>query len=343
MPRWYAWRQDLMEETGGPQQHDRSPSGWFPDPWRCAQHRFFDGHDWTGHVANNGEPFVDHGELSDGSQLVLPPPSTNAGTSRTSATMHAQSRRTGVWVTVGIAAAVLALGGVVRMRSTAGRNELSARRSSTTVPTNTPSPVGEPLAICHDGTKATNSDLTATCSSHAGVDRWLADYGTCADGIIVKLAPRDTCRTHGGFGYVIQNATSVRVEDRLAANVRFTLTSGDVRNVSTHDLHVVVTVKIQSGLTEGLTKNDGRFRVAETLQALAGSDLPPALTTVTVEILIDFVNAYGETHERPVITATYTHTTLERIVFTNMDATKILLLADAGLEIDPSFTKGNGS
>ena len=43
------------------------------------------------------------------------------------------------------------------------------------------------------------------------------------------------------------------------------------------------------------------------------------------------------------MTASYTRTTLARIVFANIDTTKILLLADAGLEIDPSFTKGDGS
>lgn len=44
------------------------------------------------------------------------------------------------------------------------------------------------VALCNDGNYSNNLDLTATCSGGDGIDRWLAEWGECDDGEIVRLA-----------------------------------------------------------------------------------------------------------------------------------------------------------
>ncbi|HWJ98357.1 MAG TPA: DUF3761 domain-containing protein [Acidimicrobiales bacterium] len=56
------------------------------------------------------------------------------------------------------------------------------------------------LAECNDGTFSDNTDFDATCSSHQGLDRWLAPYARCTDGTVIKLARSASCDHHGGFG-----------------------------------------------------------------------------------------------------------------------------------------------
>jgi hypothetical protein len=310
---------------------------WHPDPWQRAQHRFFDGYNWTSQVANNGVAFIDHGGFLNGTPSVLPAPTLEAGIRQTSAPTPATPRTRRVWTTFAIVV-VCAIGGLSIARARTVREGSNASPATTAA-----AAIGEPLAVCRDGTQARNNILSATCSAHGGVERWISAYGTCIDGIVVKMAARDTCGTHGGFGHLVQDTAAVRVEDKLAASVRFKLSNGDLRSVSMDEVHIVAIVKMEPGLTRDTTKNGGRSMVAETLEALVSNDLPAAVTVVTVVVLIDFVNKFGENHEGPVVTASYTRPTLARIVFANIDSTQILRLADAGLEIDPSFVKDDGS
>ena len=55
------------------------------------------------------------------------------------------------------------------------------------------------VARCDDGTFSDNTDFVATCSSHGGVDAWLATYGECGDGHVVRLSPSASCGEHDGF------------------------------------------------------------------------------------------------------------------------------------------------
>ncbi len=50
-------RRDLGAPTG--------PSGWAPDPWRRHHARFFDGRQWTEHVADGGVASVDSAPVAD--------------------------------------------------------------------------------------------------------------------------------------------------------------------------------------------------------------------------------------------------------------------------------------
>jgi len=56
------------------------------------------------------------------------------------------------------------------------------------------------IAKCHNGLYSNNADLTATCSSNGGVAEWLAAYGQCVDGTIIKMSATDACSGHDGFG-----------------------------------------------------------------------------------------------------------------------------------------------
>ncbi|WP_325596058.1 DUF2510 domain-containing protein [Iamia sp.] len=49
------------------------------------------------------------------------------------------------------------------------------------------------IALCKDGTFSDNLDLAATCSSHAGVEDWLADYGRCEGGEVIRLEDGPRC------------------------------------------------------------------------------------------------------------------------------------------------------
>lgn len=62
-----------------------------------------------------------------------------------------------------------------------------------------PKPAKGDIAQCKDRTFSDNTDFSATCSSRGGVDRWLAPYGTCKDGTVVKLSKTASCDDHDGF------------------------------------------------------------------------------------------------------------------------------------------------
>ncbi|MGN6694956.1 MAG: DUF3761 domain-containing protein [Aquihabitans sp.] len=62
-----------------------------------------------------------------------------------------------------------------------------------------PQPASGDLARCNDGLYSDNTDLGATCSSHKGVERWLARYGRCKDGEVIRMAKASSCDDHDGF------------------------------------------------------------------------------------------------------------------------------------------------
>lgn len=47
------------EVTPPPPPAPSVPAGWYADPSGRHQYRYFDGHDWTEHVANNGVASID--------------------------------------------------------------------------------------------------------------------------------------------------------------------------------------------------------------------------------------------------------------------------------------------
>jgi Protein of unknown function (DUF2510) len=310
-----------MESTGGPGGQGRQQGGWYSDPWRRAQYRYFDGRNWTAQVANNGITSIDDQGLLSGSQQALPAPGANDSTSPTSASIAPSGRNRHVWTIIAVVL-VCAVGGLFTVRARAVRHNLETRATTTIA-----SLTGEPLAVCRDGSQATNSDLGATCSAHGGIDRWITVYGTCVDGIVVKMDWRTDCRTHGGFGHTVKDPTTVSANDQLAANLRVKL-GDELRSATTDSDHVIATIKPRVGGSERMWSAG----ITETLKALAESDLPSAVTTITVIVLDDAVNKFGETHEAKAVTASYTRATLDRIVFSNIDSTKILGLADAGTE-----------
>jgi hypothetical protein len=54
-------------------------------------------------------------------------------------------------------------------------------------------PPPDAVALCNDGNYSTNTDFAATCSGGDGIQRWLAVYGLCDDGLVIRLADRRSC------------------------------------------------------------------------------------------------------------------------------------------------------
>lgn len=55
------------------------------------------------------------------------------------------------------------------------------------------------VALCNDGGFSDNEDFSATCSGGDGIDRWLASFGQCEDGAIIKMSADASCEDNGGF------------------------------------------------------------------------------------------------------------------------------------------------
>ena len=55
------------------------------------------------------------------------------------------------------------------------------------------------VARCKNGLFSDNTDFAATCSSNGGVDKWLATYGKCLDGTVIKINADASCSGSGGF------------------------------------------------------------------------------------------------------------------------------------------------
>lgn len=55
------------------------------------------------------------------------------------------------------------------------------------------------VALCDDGNYSDNTDFSATCSGGDGIDKWLAPFGECEDGTVIKMSDSATCGDNGGF------------------------------------------------------------------------------------------------------------------------------------------------
>jgi hypothetical protein len=216
-----------------------------------------------------------------------------------------------------------------------------------------PSPGETDLARCANGTFSDNTDLNAICSANGGVAEWLAPFGECNDGTIVAMG-QETCDGHDGFAALLPpdfappttTTTTMpppTLDERLATSIDETLQSGELRDIERARGRLTVTVRSRESLTEGLTKDQARYSVAEVLEGARNGHLPPRITTVSVRVLYDLVNQFGEEAEEVVIEADYTRPTLDRIVFDNIDTTKILLLADGYPYVHPAMAKADGS
>lgn len=59
------------------------------------------------------------------------------------------------------------------------------------------------FAKCKDGEYSDNADLSAICSSHDGVDEWLAEYGECEDGSVIALRGEPECPNSGDLAKLL--------------------------------------------------------------------------------------------------------------------------------------------
>ncbi|MBA2388203.1 MAG: hypothetical protein H0V69_14080 [Acidimicrobiia bacterium] len=59
------------------------------------------------------------------------------------------------------------------------------------------------VARCKNGLFSDNTDFAATCSSNGGVDKWLATYGKCLDGTVIKINADASCSGSGGFDKIL--------------------------------------------------------------------------------------------------------------------------------------------
>ena len=52
-------RVTVVPDPPGPRSGPATPPGWHPDPYKAHEVRFFDGVEWTEHVADDGKAAVD--------------------------------------------------------------------------------------------------------------------------------------------------------------------------------------------------------------------------------------------------------------------------------------------
>jgi hypothetical protein len=55
------------------------------------------------------------------------------------------------------------------------------------------------FARCNNGDYSNNDDFSKTCSGGEGIERWLSDYGECADGTVLSMRSIPDCGDRGGF------------------------------------------------------------------------------------------------------------------------------------------------
>lgn len=65
-----------------------------------------------------------------------------------------------------------------------------------------PAQFGDNVALCNDGGYSDNLDFRATCSGGDGIDVWLATYGQCAGGAVIKMRHDSECNT-GEFDHLL--------------------------------------------------------------------------------------------------------------------------------------------
>lgn len=55
------------------------------------------------------------------------------------------------------------------------------------------------VAECADGIYSSQTPFAETCRARGGVSRWLAPFGACVDGTVIRISATATCSGHGGF------------------------------------------------------------------------------------------------------------------------------------------------
>lgn len=195
-------------------------AGWHGDPWGRAEWRWFDGVEWTDHVLRDGVSSIDpaQGEVLSGFRAegptwsppipVLPAPAAYSPWHRfrrRSMPVQIAAWGAAVFASVVVIGIIGSIGSPKREQSVVSLSTSvpsSAAAPSTEIPTTMaalPSPAGGDVARCKDGTFSANTKFSATCSSHEGIEVWLAPYGRCTDGTIVAMSEDTDCGDHDGF------------------------------------------------------------------------------------------------------------------------------------------------
>lgn len=192
-------------------------AGWYGDPYGRADWRWFDGSRWTAHVLQNGSNAVDQPrqDVPDGNSsagpawsapipVSVPPPPNSAWRGFRSWPVAGQ---VAAWC--GLAFASLMAIGIIGLAVSGKKEEsvvsvatsvsLAPTTARSTTPETGPPKVDSNVARCKDGTFSANTNFSATCSSHDGVDAWIAPYGVCMDGTTVAMSEDTDCGDHGDF------------------------------------------------------------------------------------------------------------------------------------------------
>ena len=94
------------------------------------------------------------------------------------------------------AAVVMALAGC---GASGGSSSSGSAKTTTTIDPGVKAIKDGNVALCNDGGYSDNDDFSATCSGGDGIDKWLAPFGQCEDGTVIKMSPEATCQDNGGF------------------------------------------------------------------------------------------------------------------------------------------------
>jgi hypothetical protein len=203
-----------------------------------------------------------------------------------------------------------------------------------------PAPGPDDVAECNDGLFDNEKDLGENCTKQGGIDRFLAQYAECASGEVIEMSPNGKCEdgiTLLPDDYVPPPTTTTTTTTTAPPTQRELLLSavassdwGTVLNRTVRDRSLIVTVRSSEGLTDGFTKDSARYAVADVLTRAQGSGGLSEVDQVAVVIRYPLANEFGEVSEENVIEATFTASTIQRIVFDNIDGRDILDLAEIG-------------
>jgi hypothetical protein len=193
------------------------------------------------------------------------------------------------------------------------------------------------IARCVDGNYSDNTSLDATCSSHGGVAEWLAPFGRCDGGTIIRMREEPRCPSGESF-VELMPADFVPPFDTFARGViTQTLRSGELRLLEVAADRVTAWVGSNQGLTAASSETYTRRSVAEVLEALQEAGIPDGVNAVEVAMYAELTNAYGEVNDEIVIIARFSPAVVNRIVFDNVDPEWVYLLADLGLFVHPAL------
>lgn len=206
-------------------------AGWYGDPWGRSEWRWFDGVRWTEHTLTGGTGALDPASEASSSAAMPRGPSwcapvpVGSPVAGDSAWRRFRRRSAPVQIATWCGAVfaglfVIGLIGSIVDPNNKDESVLSpstdprpvaetsvARTAPESAPTTdspttvevAPSSRADDVARCKDGTFSANTDFSATCSRHDGVDAWLASYGRCADEAIIAMSEDNTCDDHDGF------------------------------------------------------------------------------------------------------------------------------------------------